>query len=163
MPWHSCSTWTSPSRRQTHDAKADPFCTVFWNGRALGKTYVVNNNNNPKWLGQSWKVPLPVSLAASVLRVELRDFDGEGVLGDLLGQVELTGQQLMSMARREERRCSVSGRVLPHEGTEFQLGRKELNNEKQYVQGALTLKVKLVELTSCVVAAYRRQAAISRP
>eukprot|EP00937_MAST-01D_sp_MAST-1D-sp2_P000939 g939.t1 len=97
-----------------------------------------------------------------VLRIEVRDFDCEGVLGDLLGEVVLTGEELMRIAEEEADRTASSGQMLPVTEKPFELQRKELSNERQLVQGSINLKIQLVELSSCVVSVYRRQASVLR-
>eukprot|EP00937_MAST-01D_sp_MAST-1D-sp2_P001613 g1613.t1 len=90
------------------NAKSDPYCLVYHNDRLVGKTRTVFNSHNPKWKKQHFKFPLrllddPVHGSASVafdrcaLRVELRDWDGEGRAAMLLGEAQLEGVALSEL------------------------------------------------------------------
>jgi hypothetical protein len=118
-------------------AKSDPYCMVYWNGRFIGKTAPVMNNHDPIWHGEKFDISLKPDHTDTTLRIECRDKD-RGSVGELLGQVEIKGEELMMM--------QMKGRI------EFPLQRKKYTNEPMQIKGRLGLTLRFVSPYPVIVA-----------
>jgi Ca2+-dependent lipid-binding protein len=85
--------------------KANPYCTVKWNGRLIGKTKIVPNSIDPIWSKQRFSFRAPRHhadddmVASCVMRIDLfdRNEEASGEENDkCLGSVVLTGKALSS-------------------------------------------------------------------
>ena len=72
--------------------KSDPYALVYWGGRKVGETAVVQNDLNPRW-DQSFQVVKEGSVGArgesvdgGELRIEVHDKDSVGGLPDRAGR-----------------------------------------------------------------------------
>jgi hypothetical protein len=118
-------------------AKSDPYCMVYWNGRFIGKTAPVMNNHDPVWHDERFDISLRPDHTDTTLLIECRDKD-RGSVGELLGQVEIKGEELMMM--------QMKGRV------EFPLQRKKYTNESMQVKGRLGMTLRFISPYPVIVA-----------
>jgi hypothetical protein len=81
---------------------ADPYSMVYWNDEMLGRSRSINDSSNPTWAGKNAftvRMALCPSLGNSTLRIEVRDYDPEDSIGDLLGEVTIKGADMAQLIR----------------------------------------------------------------
>ena len=134
---------------KTASARSDPFVIIYWNDVVIGRTAVIEDNLFPVWLPshgyapESFRIPLPPTAEQTRLKVEVRDYDSEGCVGDFLGQVVLDGNGIYDVLR-----------VAGGQATKYNLERNKLSQEEQLVQGSLTMSLRVVDTTRCLMASY---------
>jgi hypothetical protein len=141
---------------------ADPYAMVHWNDEMLGRSKTINDSSHPTWVGNNAftvRMPLCPSLGSSTLRIEVRDYDPEDSVGDLLGEVAIKGADMQRLMNEQQHRGSTSaadygrnGRAGPAAGgagvpegngcffAELQLKKKKHCTELQKVRGSLGVR-----------------------
>jgi Ca2+-dependent lipid-binding protein len=75
--------------------KSDPFCIIRWGGKEAARTKVIQKTLDPVWDSERFDVPMDPDAPDQELSVEVWDMDLGG-MGDFLGQVTLTKEQLQT-------------------------------------------------------------------
>jgi hypothetical protein len=125
---------------------ADPYCMILWNDQLVGRSRTINNSSNPIWGGygrSKVRVPLLPTVQTSTLRIEVRDYDPEDAVGDLLGQVVITGAEM--------ERCLAEDDDGITDKTYHKLKKKLNCTEQQKVKGELGIVYKAKDEYSMLV------------
>jgi len=120
--------------------KSDPFVRVFFNDVLLGKTQYIEDDHDPVWDDETFLVLIPgeeEKLAQCNLRLEVRDHDITDTEGDFLGEVILTGHEILRLCGGSLTEGGQdAGRI------EYAL-KKSSKRERQVVQGGLAIDLDL--------------------
>jgi hypothetical protein len=146
---------------------SDPFCMIFWDGHKVGITEAIKNTCHPRWKTGTCNFELPLTLPKDddeepettmdeykpELRIEVWDMDppknGKPVKGDFLGQVVLTGPDLLRPGHRKHDKQTwyLSPRVQERDPETGELrddpttGEKEEEDDPMNIGGTITFRL----------------------
>jgi len=128
---------------------SDPFCIVFWGGKEVGRTKVIDNTLNPDWDDEVFDLELPQDPSSTYLVVECWDMDALKV-GDFLGQVTLPCSSMIRMPPD-----LIDYALKEKDGS----GKTDQNTKKKgsLVQGSLGLSIRSKEVSCDINLKYELQ------
>lgn len=82
--------------------KSDPYCLIYWNGKKLGQSSVIENTHDPQWGNETFLIPVPeVALADDAAAVAAAVEAGDGDAATAAAEGGVSGAARAALAAAE--------------------------------------------------------------